>query len=586
MKNEENLAYFLNEAKNIKPRELGKKLRVAFLASSTINGFEETMRVKCYQKGIDCITYVADYNQYNQEILNQNSGLYQFKPDITFLILDTRHVLGEHFFSWYSVPHSDRKEIIDTKHEEIQNICRTFQENFDSKLVVTSLQIPNYSPYGISEGGDYGLKDSIYKINHELLNEFQEQNSAKIFIYDFNEFVSRFGENNIFNYKQFFSGDIKISIEYIPKFVNELMRYVYAISGISKKCIVLDLDNTLWGGVIGEDGFDNIKLGDNPVGRSFVEFQKRLLALNKRGIILAINSKNNFDDAMEVIQKHPNMILKEEDFACVKINWDDKVVNLQKIAEELNIGLDSMVFFDDDPLNQEYVKNSLPGILVVDLPKDSSQYPQIITEMKEFDVLKITEEDTKRNDMYFEQKKRKEFEDQVGNYGEFLKQMNIEVEIKKADSFSIPRISQLTLKTNQFNLTTKRYHEEEVSKFSSSDDKIIECVQVSDKFGDNGITGTYIVEKKNIEEWIIDTFLLSCRIMGRGVEEIMINQIIENARLSGVKRIKGEFIPTAKNKPAENFYKKLGFKKENEFWVFNTENTIKIPEYIKVIKNE
>ena len=586
MKNEENLAYFLNEAKNIKPRELGKKLRVAFLASSTINGFEETMRVKCYQKGIDCITYVADYNQYNQEILNQNSGLYQFKPDITFLILDTRHVLGEHFFSWYSVPHSDRKEIIDTKHEEIQNICRIFQENFDSKLVVTSLQIPNYSPYGISEGGDYGLKDAIYKINYKLFNEFQEHNSPKIFIYDFNDFVNKFGENNIFNFKQFFSGDIKISIEYIPKFVNELMRYVYAISGISKKCIVLDLDNTLWGGVIGEDGFDNIKLGDNPVGRSFVEFQKRLLALNKRGIILAINSKNNFDDAMEVIQKHPNMILKEEDFACVKINWDDKVVNLQKIAEELNIGLDSMVFFDDDPLNQEYVKNSLPGILVVDLPKDSSQYPQIITEMKEFDVLKITEEDTKRNDMYFEQKKRKEFEDQVGNYGEFLKQMNIEVEIKKADSFSIPRISQLTLKTNQFNLTTKRYHEEEVSKFSSSDDKIIECVQVSDKFGDNGITGTYIVEKKNIEEWIIDTFLLSCRIMGRGVEEIMINQIIENARLSGVKRIKGEFIPTAKNKPAENFYKKLGFKKENEFWVFNTENTIKIPEYIKVIKNE
>ena len=586
MKNDENLAYFLNEAKIIKPRKVGKKIRIAFLASFTINGFEETIRVKCFQKGIDCVTYVADYNQYNQEILNQDSGLYQFKPDITFLILDTRHILGEHFFSLYSIPHDDRKEIVSTKHKEIQNICRTFQENFNSKLVVTSLQIPNYSPYGISEGEDYGLKNIIYKINDKLFNEFQANNSSKVFIYDFNQFVSKFGEKNIFNYKQFFSGDIKISTEYIPKFVNEIMGYVYAISGITKKCIVLDLDNTLWGGVIGEDGFDNIKLGDNPVGRSFVEFQKRLLALNKRGIILAINSKNNFDDAMEVIQKHPNMILKEEDFACVKINWDDKVVNLQKIAEELNIGLDSMVFFDDDPLNQEYVKNSLPGILVVDLPKDSSQYPQIITEMKEFDVLKITEEDTKRNDMYFEQKKRKEFEDQVGNYGEFLKQMNIEVEIKKADSFSIPRISQLTLKTNQFNLTTKRYHEEEVSKFSSSDDKIIECVQVSDKFGDNGITGTYIVEKKNIEEWIIDTFLLSCRIMGRGVEEIMINQIIENARLSGVKRIKGEFIPTAKNKPAENFYKKLGFKKENEFWVFNTENTIKIPEYIKVIKNE
>ena len=287
-----------------------------------------------------------------------------------------------------------------------------------------------------------------------------------------------------------------------------------------------------------------------------------------------------------MIQKHPNMILKEENFACVKINWDDKVVNLQKIAEELNIGLDSMVFFDDDPINQEYVRESLPGVLVVDLPKDSSQYPQIITEMKEFDVLKITEEDTKRSDMYLGQKKRKELENKVGDFNEFLKQMNIEVNVQKANSFSIPRISQLTLKTNQFNLTTKRYQEEEVSKFSSSEDKIVECVKVSDKFGDNGITGTYIIEKKDNDEWIIDTFLLSCRIMGRGVEEIMMNQIIEKARSSGIKKIKGEFIPTAKNKPAENFYEKLGFKKKDEFWVFNTDDIIERPEHIKVIKDE
>ena len=584
MKNEENLAYFLNEAKTIKTRNLDKKLRIAFLASSTINGFEETMRVKCFQKGIDCITYVADYNQYNQEILNQNSELYNFKPDITFLILDTRHVLGEYFFSWYSIPHDERPKIIDTKINEINELCNTFNSNFDSKLVVTSLQIPNYSPYGINEESILvSLKEVIYQINTEL---FKWNKSGKIFTYDFNEFVRKFGENNIFNYKQFFSGDIKISIEYIPKFINELMGYVYAISGITKKCIVLDLDNTLWGGIIGEDGFDNIKLGDNPVGRSFVEFQKRLLALNQRGIILAINSKNNFDDAIEVIQKHPNMILREDNFACVKINWNDKVTNLQKIADELNIGLDSIVFFDDDPINQEYVRVSLPGVLVIDLPKDSSQYAQIITKMKEFDVLKITEEDTKRSDMYLGQKKRKELENKVGDFNEFLKQMNIEVNVQKANSFSIPRISQLTLKTNQFNLTTKRYQEEEIGKFSSSDNKIVECVQVSDKFGDNGITGTYIVEKKNNDEWVIDTFLLSCRIMGRGVEEIMMNQIIENAKLSGVKKIKGEFIPTLKNKPAENFYEKLGFKKENEFWVFNTDNIIKIPEHIKVIKNE
>jgi len=275
MKNEENLAYFLNEAKTIKPRDLGKKLRIAFLASSTINGFEETIRVKCFQKGIDCITYVADYNQYNQEILNQDSGLYQFKPDITFLILDTRHILGELFFSWYSIPYDDRPKIIDTKVREIQNICNTFQKNFDSKLIVTSLQIPNYSPYGINEERTMrSQKEIIYEINNELIKSYK---SSNVFIYDFNEFVSKFGEKNIFNFKQFFSGDIKISTEYIPRFVNELMGYVYAISGITKKCIVLDLDNTLWGGVIGEDGFDNIKLGDNPIGRSFIEFKKDYL---------------------------------------------------------------------------------------------------------------------------------------------------------------------------------------------------------------------------------------------------------------------------------------------------------------------
>ncbi len=585
MKNEENLAYFLNEAKIIKPRKLGKKLRIAFLASSTINGLEETMRVKCFQKGIDCTTYVGDYNQYNQEILNQDSGLYQFKPDITFLILDSRHIFGDHFFSWNSVTHDEGVKIIDAKISEIQNICSTFSNNSDSKLVITSLQIPIYSSFGISDRyATNSLKKMIYEINTKL---FEYQNSfAKIFVYDFNEFVGKFGESNIFNYKQFFSGDIKISTEYIPKFVNEVMGYVYAVTGMTKKCIVLDLDNTLWGGIIGEDGFDNIRLGDNPVGRSYVEFQKRLHALNQRGIILAINSKNNFDDAIEVIQKHPSMILRENNFACVKINWNDKVTNLQEIAQELNIGLDSIVFFDDDPINQEYVRKSLPEVLVIDLPKDSSKYPQIITEMKEFDVLQITEEDTKRNDMYLGQKKRKELENKVGNYDEFLKAMNIEVNVQRANSFSIPRISQLTLKTNQFNLTTRRYQEEEVSEFSSSKDKIVECVQVKDKFGDNGITGTYIVEKKDNDEWLIDTFLLSCRIMGRGIEEIMMNQIIENARLSGVKRIKGEFIPTKKNKPAENFYEKLGFKKEEKFWVFNTEDTIKKPEHIKVVKNE
>ena len=584
LKNNENLAFFLNEAKSIKTNNFDKKINVGILASFSLNGLEETLRVKSAQKGIDCRIYVGDYNQYNQEIFKSNSRLFQFNPQLTFLILDVRHILGELYFLPYSISASERKEFVETKVDEIKKLVEAFLDNSNSKLVITNFQIPVYSPYGINEQKeDFGMKQLVYEINNKIRHELKDQ--SLVFIYDFNEFVMKFGEYNVFNYQDYFFGDIKISIDYIPKFADELLGYVNAVMGITKKCIVLDLDNTLWGGIIGEDGFDNIKLGDDAVGRSFVEFQKRLLALNQRGIILAINSKNNFEDAMEVIKKHPSMILREDNFACMKINWDDKVTNLQEISKELNIGLDSMVFFDDDLINQEFVKTSLPEVLVVELPNDSSQFAQIITKMKEFDVLKITEEDVKRNEMYLVQKKRTELKNKIVDFDEFLKQMNIEVNIKKADSFTIPRISQLTLKTNQFNLTTKRYQQEEISSFSSDKDRIVECVQVSDKFGDNGITGVYIIEKKDSKEWIIDTFLLSCRIMGRKVEEAMLYQIIEKAKNLGIKKIKGKFIPTKKNKPAENFYSDCGFKKEGDYWVFNTDQVMKKPEQIKLRNN-
>ena len=584
LKNNENLAFFLNEVKSIKTNDFDKKINVGILASFSLNGIEETLRVKCAQKGIDCRTYVGDYNQYNQEIFKSDSKLFQFNPQLTFLILDIRHILGELYFLPYSISASERKEFVETKVNEIKKLVETFLDNSNSKLVITNFQIPVYSPYGINEQKeDFGMKQLVYEINNKIRHELKDQ--SLVFIYDFNEFIMKFGEYNVFNYQDYFFGDIKISIDYIPKFTDELLGYVNAVMGITKKCIVLDLDNTLWGGIIGEDGFDNIKLGDDAVGRSFVEFQKRLLALNQRGIILAVNSKNNFEDAMEVIKKHPSMILREDNFACMKINWDDKVTNLQEISKELNIGLDSMVFFDDDLINQEFVKTSLPEVLVVELPNDSSQFAQIITKMKEFDVLKITEEDVKRNEMYLVQKKRTELKNKIVDFDEFLKQMNIEVNVKKADSFTIPRISQLTLKTNQFNLTTKRYQQEEISSFSSDKDRIVECVQVSDKFGDNGITGVYIIEKKDSKEWIIDTFLLSCRIMGRKVEEAMLYQIIEKAKNLGIKKIKGKFIPTKKNKPAENFYSDCGFKKEGDYWVFNTDQVMKKPEQIKLRNN-
>ena len=328
-------------------------------------------------------------------------------------------------------------------------------------------------------------------------------------------------------------------------------------------------------------GIDEIELGQTSNGKAFVEFQKQLLSLWQQGIILAINSKNNFDDAMQVIREHPDMILREKHFASIQINWDDKAQNMKQIAEEINIGLNSIVFFDDDKLNQERIKQEFPEVLTVDVLNDPSQYSSILTNLNDFNVLHKTDEDTKRGEMYAQQRQRKQFENTVSNLDQFLKQMNIKVKIKKSNEFLIPRISQLTLKTNQFNLTTRRYQEEEISQFSKDENFEVGCAQVLDKFGDNGITGAYIV-KKNEASWMLNTFLLSCRVMGRGVEEAILSHILNDAKSNDVKEFKAEFIPTLKNKSAENFLSDFGFKKHDNFWIYDLENDIKFPNHLKV----
>jgi len=417
-----------------------------------------------------------------------------------------------------------------------------------------------------------------------LNNNLQDyiHNLDSVYLFDMNGFISKHGENNVFDPKQFLFGDIKISLDFIPYLVNDLMGYVIATLGLSKRCIVLDLDNTLWGGIIGEDGFDGIKLGSDPSGKAFVEFQKYLLGLHGRGILLAINSKNNFDDAIKVIEEHPDMILKKEHFASVKINWNDKVSNIKEISDELNFGLENFVFFDDDPLNREFMKSSLPQVLTVDLPADPSKYVRTIQEMNEFNLLKITSEDKQRGLMYSQQRERRTFENSSDNLEDFLKNMDLKVTIKKANNFTIPRISQLILKTNQFNLTTKRYSLEEIQKMSQNDNFLMGCVQVEDKFGDNGITAAFIVEKNGTKEWILDTFLLSCRVMGRQIEKSILFHIVKTAKQNNVDRIIANFIPTKKNQPIENFLPDCGFKKEKDFWSISLNDSFMAPDFIKI----
>jgi len=579
---EPNLSYFIAKARSIDGRSFQKKIKVAILSSFTINGLEEALRVKCAESDITCATYVCGYGQYNQDILDQSSKLYEFSPDIAFMIIDTRSVLSTLFYTPYTIPANDRRTYIDKRVADFVNLVKTFKNRTGSKLVLTNCSIPTYSPYGICEvRTEYGLKEMVYDFNARLSDAFRSD--PQVFLFDFNSFVAKYGEINVLDYRQFLVGDIKVSLSYIPHLAEELMGYVKANLGVNRKCIVLDLDNTLWGGIIGEDGFDRIDLSLKPPGMAFMEFQRVLLALYQRGVILAINSRNNEDEALRAIRDHPFMVLREEHFATMKINWSDKISNMKEIAQELNIGLDSIVYFDDDPINRELMSKAIPQIKTIDLPDDPSLYASTLMQINDFNTLVMTNEDRKRGEMYREEHKRTELKRSSSNLEDFLKQLEIRVTMKKANNFTIPRIAQLTLKTNQFNLTTRRYQEEDVEALAQDHTKLIGCAQTQDKFGDNGITGVYIVNKNHVDkEWFIDTFLLSCRVMGRGIEDAMMGYILSKAKEEGVIKVKAEFIPTKKNKPCEQLLPNFGFKKEGEQWIYTYNVPIKQTNHVEL----
>ena len=574
------LSHYINQAKIIKPENHQKKIRIAFVGSFSLNGFEETIQVQCNDEKINCITYNSPYNQFTQEILNENSNLYKFKPDIIFLLIDNRVILENSFYFSNINSENKNKKHIDEKINEIKNLIEMFTQKSQSKIIIANFVIPTYTPLGIYESKiEYGIKEIILDLNKKLKE--LSRNIDSCYVYDFNSFVTKFGEKNILDYKKMNFGDIKINFDIIPYLIYDFLGYVKPILGLNKKCLVLDLDNTLWGNIIGEDGIEGIKIGPYPEGRSFVEFQKVIKALSDNGIILAINSKNNQNEAMKVINEHPHMILREKDFSCIKINWNDKIANMREISKELNIGLDSIVFFDDDAVNRELLRMTLPEVNTVELPKDPSTYAQILRDLNDFNTLKITNDDVQRKTMYEQEQNRQKLQSSTENLNEYLKKLDIKIKIKLNDKLSIARISQLILKTNQFNLTTKRYQEEEIEEFFADKTMIVGCSEVDDKFGENGITNVFIIKTKS-NEWVIDTFLLSCRIMGRGIEEGIIGKILEIAKNKGIEKITATFIPTEKNEPAENFLKNYGFEEENEKWVFLLKNKIKIPDHLEV----
>ncbi len=581
-----NLYRKLEKELNRTAPEIEKTLKIALLSSFTITGVKEILSIKCYEIGLMPKFFVGEYNQYPQHILDEGSDLYRFNPDMVIIFIDTMSLFGEQYFSFYQLANEQRKAWAKKKSEEILSLVKRMKEKSSAKIILHNFEVPSYSPLGILDNKqDFGFIESVESLNETLRNA--AKNDSRLFVFDYNLFCSRIGKQNMMDYKMYYLGDMKIDLQRMPELCNEYLAYIKPIMSLAKKCIVLDMDNTLWGGVVGEDGLEGIRLGPTPEGMPFVEFQKYLLSLFNKGVILAINSKNNPDDALEVFRKHPYAVLKEENFAAMQINWNDKVSNMKAIAEELDIGMDSLVFIDDDKLNRELVKAALPEVLVVDLPEDPCLYLKTLMGIKDFNTLQITEEDGKKGSIYVEQRKRSEFKKTVTDITDYLKGLEMVVTIETANSFNIPRISQLTQKTNQFNMTTRRYQEEDIRRFSNSNFLVL-SVKVEDKFGDNGITGAAIIEKGK-DKWRIDTFLLSCRVIGRKVEETLLAYIITKAKKAKAMVLSGEFIPTRKNAPARDFYKNNGFKlvkadKGSELWGYDLARTYGGCQFIKVIE--
>jgi FkbH-like protein len=339
----------------------------------------------------------------------------------------------------------------------------------------------------------------------------------------------------------------------------EWLRLIHPLSGKVAKVLALDLDNTLWGGVIGEDGLDGIKLGHEYPGAAYLELQRVILDLRDRGVLLAICSKNNPRDALEVFERHPHMLLKQEHFAALKINWEDKASNLRAIARDLNLGSDSIAFFDDNPAEREFVRAHAPEVMVLDFPSEPTKLAETLRSAAVFERLTLSSEDRERSRYYAQDRQRAELEASSSSLEDFYRSLELVVELSPVADGTLARTAQLTQKTNQFNLTTRRYGEPEIAALRNDPGVDVLTVRTSDRFGDNGLVGVAIV-KRSEDAAELDTLLLSCRVIGRTIETALLAHVIESERARGATRLLGKFVATKKNGPARDFFPKHGFR--------------------------
>jgi len=533
------------------------EIRLALLGTSTLDHLIAPIRVAGARRGLKVTPFIGGFGMFRQELIEPDNDLRRFGPHVVLFDLRANDVVEK-----LSINSSDSAVdlAITAAVEDLIGLWRLARTQFGATVIQQTFLNTGYPVFGDFDGSVAASPRSIVdRLNMAVRKAAADED---VILLDIAYWSAAQGLAIWFDQARWHHAKQLIAPSAAVFYGDLVGRLLGAIRGLSSKCLVLDLDNTLWGGVIGDDGLDGIVLGQGSgTGEAFVAFQAYAKTLSQRGVILAVCSKNTREIAESAFLEHPEMVLKRDDISAFIANWNDKPSNLREIARMLNIGLDSLVFFDDNPAEREIVRQILPEVSVPEAPEDSAYYIACLAEAGYFEAIAFTEEDRNRVAQYQANTERNKSKHEGRDVKSFLNSLDMKMIAENFNAIDLPRITQLTNKSNQFNLTTRRYTQEDLAAFADSDTAITLSFRLIDKFGDNGLIGVLIAlsDVHNRGVLHIDTWLMSCRVLGREVEKEVINQLLNIAAARGYESVIGTYIPTAKNGLVQSLYEQMGF---------------------------
>lgn len=532
------------------------KLKIALVGDTATQLLVTALRGIGVERCYNIVLFEAEYNQVERQFMDPTSELYEFDADF-IVVFQSTHKLEEHYSALLQ---EQQSRLAVERLQFVTSICSN--PVLDGKKIIYF----NYPEIEDTVFGSYANKVEssftyqVRKLNYELMR-LSEQ-FPNLFICDIAGLQNKFGRDFMFAANVYTSTEMVLSIDALPYVASRVIDIVCAIKGQFKKCLILDLDNTVWGGVVGDDGLEGIQLGHGlGIGKAFTEFQMWVKKLKQRGIIICVASKNNEETAKEPFEKHPDMVLKLDDIAVFQANWETKVDNIRTIQQILNIGFDSMVFLDDNPFERNMVRENIPGITVPELPEDPAEYLEYLYSLNLFETASYSNLDKDRTKQYQVEAQRVSLSKSFTNEADFLKSLNMVSTVSGFTKFNTPRVAQLSQRSNQFNLRTIRYTDADIEALANDPDVIDLSFTLEDKFGDNGLIAVVIMKPLDKDTLFVDTWFMSCRVLKRGMENFTLNTMVEVAKAKGYRKIIGEYLPTLKNKMVELHYPNLGFDK-------------------------